>query len=725
MPPRNWKKAGRTEKSASHNAGQTAVFGVKSSDLAKAEKFKKAGNKAFVKKEYDAAIVQFSKAIALNPNDHVFYSNRSACYAHKEEYLKAIHDAQQCVDLKPDFVKGYARLGVAHFNLRQYSKAKAAYGAGLALDSEHSALSDGLEQVRLAEEKEVEEGKIIDPNAAPQASFDEDPVIGIDLGTTFSCVSVWMDGKPVVLENTHGAKTTPSWVAFTDEGRVVGQPAKDQASRRPKHTLSNIKRLIGRQIGDCSQDIKHLSFHVKEGKNGKPMVVVPQTKVSVNKTYAPEQISAMVLEEMKKVAEIALGKPVRRAVVTVPAYFNDSQRRLTKDAGTIAGLDVLRIINEPTAAALAYGLHKKGTQHVLVFDLGGGTFDVSLLKIDNGLFEVLATAGDTHLGGEDFDIALSEWAIAKLTKQQGEDCKEKEKAEHLFGQGQSGNLRRLRAACETAKISLSVQEVAHIDLFIGEQEISISCTLDEFNKVNEQHFQRCLTSVKKVMSDAKVEKSVVDEVVLVGGSTRCLRVREILSEYFGGKELCQNVNPDEAVAYGAAIQAAILGGVEDPLTQGILLVDVVPLSLGVEMVGKKFAKVVPRNTSIPCKRTSEFTTVEDYQTAIDMRVFEGERTHTDGNHLLGEFSIQGIERAKKGEAKIEVTFEVNTNGLLLVSARDRVTGAHANVEIDHDRGRLSNDEIQSMVTEAEELSAIDAELLKADGYVEEGLESKN
>jgi len=492
---------------------------------------------------------------------------------------------------------------------------------------------------------------------------------------------VWRNGQAEVLTNSEGERTTPSWVSFDSDGnRLVGDPAMRQAAVNPKNTLFNIKRIIGRQFSECDDEIKRFPFAVVEGAGGKPMIQV-ETSPGEMKSFAPEQLSAMVLEKMKTTAEAALGCSITKAVVTVPAYFNDAQRRLTKDAGTIAGLDVLRIINEPTAAALAYGLDKKGVaakkQTILVFDLGGGTFDVSLLKIETGVFEVLATSGDTHLGGEDFDSVLSDWVVNEERKKRGED---------IFA-GNDKALRRLRTACERAKRQLSSSLTASVELSIGEHELCVELTRARFDKLLETTFQRCMESVKRCLTDAKLAKEAVDEIVLVGGSTRVPRVQTILTEFFNGKVLNKSVHPDEAVAYGAAVQGAILAGVRDAATSSLLLVDVIPLSLGVECEGRQFAKVVPRNTAVPCKKSSEFTTVEDWQTEIDVRIFEGERGHTDGNHLLGEFQITGVERARRGEAKVLVTFEVNTNGLLNVSARDKVTGAAAQVEIEHDSSR--------------------------------------
>ena len=687
---------------------------------AAAAEHKALGNKEFVAGQFDAAAKHFTAAIEQDPTDHVFYSNRSACYASVGKLVAAVEDAERCIELKPEWGKGYSRLGLALFKKGDLSGAQKAYAGGLACDPNNVMCNDGLAEVRAAKQRMEANAERAAKDMANLEAMDPSDryVVGIDLGTTYSCVSVWKDGEAQVLANSEGDRTTPSWVAFTDDGRLVGDSAKRQAAQNPKRTLFNVKRIIGRQFEECAEEIKIMPFDVEEGEHGKPVI-----KVEVDdeeKTFSPEQISAMVLEKMKKTAEVALGCPIKKAVITVPAYFNDAQRRQTKDAGAIAGLDVLRIINEPTAAALAYGLDKKGTetgvegadaakeskpkeQTILVFDLGGGTFDVSLLKIEDGVFTVLATAGDTHLGGEDFDTKLAEDVQAQHVKKSGSD---------IFT-GDDKALRKLRTACERCKRMLSSSTGATVEAYIGDVEINMPYTRARFEKVCEPLFQRCLESVKRCLDDAKLAKSAVDEIVLVGGSTRVPRVQALLSEYFDGKALCKNVHPDEAVAYGAAVQGAILSGARDSNTQNLLLVDVIPLSLGIEVEGKSFAKVVPRNTPVPCKKKQEFTTVYDYQDEIDVRIFEGERQNTDGNHLLGEFQITGVERAKKGEPKIDVQFEVNTNGLLTVTARDRETGANAEVKLQHDRGRLTPEEIARMCAEAEAMRAEDEEAERA------------
>lgn len=670
---------------------------------------KAAGNNAFSAGRYYAATAEFTKALECDPYDHIFYSNRSACYANLEQFSKACADARRCIELRPDFAKGYSRLGFALFKSGFLHDAMSAYERGLAVDPKNNNLLEGLGEAKVAQKEKIEQAKL---NAQMNSMNLDEHVIGIDLGTTYSCVSVWRNGEAHVLTNAEGDRTTPSWVAFTDQGRLVGDAAKRQAAINPKNTLFNIKRIIGRQFSECGEELDLMPFEVKEGEGGKPVVCVDVN--GERKEFAPEQISAMVLQKMKATAEAQLGCPITKAVVTVPAYFNDAQRRQTKDAGAIAGLDVLRIINEPTAAALAYGLDRREgengeavkNQCVLVFDLGGGTFDVSLLNMQDGVFEVLSTAGDTHLGGEDFDTALASFAQKEIEKERGED---------IFA-GDEKAARKLRTACEAAKRELSVANHAQIECFIGEVEINMRVTREQFEKACEPIIQRCLDSVKRVLTDAGKKKEEVDEIVLVGGSTRVPRVQGVLTEYFDGKTLNKSVHPDEAVAYGAAVQGAILAGVRDKHTSRVLLMDVVPLSLGVECEGRQFAKVVPRNTAIPCKKKSEFTTVYDNQDEIDVRIFEGERANTDGNHLLGEFQISGIERAAAGEPKIDVTFEVNTNGLLTVTAKDRVTGVEANVSLQHDRGRLTPEQIERMCAEAEAMAEEDERIQRMREY---------
>ena len=461
----------------------------------------------------------------------------------------------------------------------------------------------------------------------------------------------------------------------------------------PENTFFSVKRFIGRRWDEVGDKDRETPYTVVKGDTGNVKI----TCSAAGKDFAAEEISAQVLRKLCDDAASYLGDTVTKAVITVPAYFNDSQRQATKDAGKIAGVEVLRIINEPTAASLAYGFEKKSNETILIFDLGGGTFDVSLLKIEDGVFTVLATAGDTHLGGEDFDTALAEDVSSQYKKKSGAD---------IFT-GDDRAQRKLRTACERTKRMLSSSTGADVECYVGEHEINMPYTRARFEKVCEPLFQRCLESVKRCMEDAKMTKAQVDEIVLVGGSTRVPRVQTILSDYFDGKALCKSVHPDEAVAFGAAVQGAILSGARDSATSNLLLVDVIPLSLGIECEGKAFAKVVPRNTPVPCKKKQEFSTVQDYQQEIDVRIFEGERSNTDGNHLLGEFQIEGIERAKAGEPKIDVIFEVNTNGLLTVIARDQVTGAQADVKLQHDRGRLSPEDIERMCAEAEAMRTED------------------